>query len=280
MGNKFILVCSILFLIILFGCERGVDNSDTGTLSIKLMDAPFPINLVSEANVTINKIEVRKYQYESEGNPFLVLSEDESTYNLLELQNGITADLVEIEVPVGDYNLIRLYVSSADIKLNDETVYSLKVPSGDETGIKIFIEPSIRVVSGLTTELVLDFDVSQSFVVQGDPFTPAGINGFIFTPVIRAANVSTSGSINGKVVDKDSNILEDANVWIEDNGNTYSSFTDSEGMYILSNIPEGTYTVNATKKTVDVEYDIVPVENVEVVSGNVIQLDDFILTQK
>lgn len=279
MAHKFILVFSILFFLILFGCEKGVDNSDTGTLSIKLTDAPFPIDMVSEANVTINKIEVRKDQSESEGNPFLVLSEDEFTYNLLDLQNGITADLIEIEVPVGDYNLVRLYVSSANIKLTDATVYNLEVPSGDETGIKIFVEPSIRVVGGLTTELVLDFDASQSFVVQGDPFTPAGINGFIFTPVIRAANVSISGSINGKVVD-DSNVLEDANVWILDNGNTYSSFTGSEGLYILSNIPEGTYTVNATKKTVDLEYDTVSVENVEVVAGNVTQLDDFILTQK
>jgi hypothetical protein len=280
MVHKFILVFSILFFLILFGCEKGVDNSDTGTLSIKLTDAPFPIDMVSEANVTINKIEVRKDQSESEGNPFLVLSEDEFTYNLLDLQNGITADLIEIEVPVGDYNLVRLYVSSANIKLTDETVYNLKVPSGDETGIKIFVEPSIRVVGGLTTELVLDFDVSQSFVVQGDPFTPAGINGFIFTPVIRAANVSISGSINGKAVGNNSNVLENANVWIEDNGNTYSSFSDSEGLYILSNIPEGTYTVNATKKTVDVEYDTVSFENVEVVAGNVTQLDDFILTQK
>ncbi len=280
MAHKFILVFSILFFLILFGCEKGVENSDTGILSIKLTDAPFPIDMVSEANVTISMIEVRKDQSESEGNPFLVLSEDEFTYNLLDLQNGITADLVEIEVPVGDYNLVRLYVSSANIKLTDETVYNLEVPSGDETGIKIFVEPSIRVVGGLTTELVLDFDVSQSFVVQGDPFTPAGINGFIFTPVIRAANVSISGSINGKVLDDDSNVLENANVWIEDNGNTYSSFSDSEGLYILSNIPEGTYTVNATKKTVDVEYDIVSVENVEVVAGNVIQLEDYILTQK
>lgn len=280
MAHKFILVFSILFFLILFGCEKGVDNSDTGTLSIKLTDAPFPIDLVSEANVTINKIEVRKDQSESEGNPFLVLSEEEFTYNLLDLQNGITADLVEIEVPVGDYNLVRLYVSSANIKLKDGTAYNLNVPSGDETGIKIFVEPSIRIVGGLTTELVLDFDVSQSFVVQGDPFTPAGINGFIFKPVIRAANVSISGSINGKAVDNDSNVLENANVWIEDNGNTYSSFTDLEGLYILSNIPEGTYTVNATKKTVDVEYDAVSVENVEVVAGTVTQLDDFILTQK
>jgi hypothetical protein len=270
----------ILFLLLLYGCEKSVDTSDTGTLSIKLMDAPFPINLVSEANVKISKVEVRQDNYEPDGNPFIVLSEEELSYNLIDLQNGVTADLVEMEVPVGDYTLVRLYVSHASIKLNDETVYNLKVPSGDETGIKIFIDPPIQIVGGLTSELMLDFDVSQSFVVQGNPSTPAGIQGFIFKPVIRAGNVSTSGSITGKVVDSDAHALKDASVWIEDGDNTYSSFTDADGLYLLSTIPEGTYTVNATKETGDVTYETVSVENVEVVAGNVTQLDDFILTQQ
>jgi hypothetical protein len=231
MIHKPIIFFSLLFLLIAFGCEKGVDNSDTGTLSIKLTDAPFPIDMVSEANVKISMIEVRKAQSESEDNPFLVLSEEEFTYNLLELQNGVTADLVEIEVPIGDYNLVRLYVDSAGIELKDQTEYDLKVPSGSKTGIKIFIDPPIRVVGGLTTELVLDFDVSQSFVVQGNPYTPAGIKGFLFTPVVRAANVSISGRIEGLVTDAESNMLENTYVWIEDNGVTYSSFTDEEGNF-------------------------------------------------
>ena len=136
---------------------------------------------------------------QSEGNPFLILSEEDFVYNLLELQNGITTELVEIEVPTGDYDLVRLYVDSAGIELKDQTEYDLKVPSGSETGIKIIIDPPITVVGGLTTELILDFDVSQSFVVQGNPYTPAGINGFIFTPTIRATNASFAGSIKGTV---------------------------------------------------------------------------------
>jgi hypothetical protein len=278
MVRKLLFLSPILFFFILLGCDNSVDNSNTGTLSIKLTDAPFPIDLVSEANVTINMIEVRKDQSESEGNPFLVLSEDEFSYNLLELQNGITADLVEIEVPVGAYNLVRLYVSKADIILKDEKVYNLKVPSGDETGIKIFVEPSITVVGGLTTELILDFDVGQSFVVQGDPFTPSGINGFIFTPVIRAANVSTSGSIEGTVLDDEPKALENAEVWIEIDGKICSSFTNKEGYYKFSNIPAGTYTVNATKNSAT-PYETVSIEDVEVIAGNMTQIDDIILIQ-
>jgi hypothetical protein len=263
----------LLFSLIVLGCEKGVDNSDTGTLSIKLTDTPFPIDMVSEANVKISKIEIRNAQSESEGNPFLILSEKDSVYNLLELQNGITTELVEIEVPVGDYNLVRLYVDSAGIKLKDQIEYDLKVPSGSETGIKIFIDPPITVVGGLTTELVLDFDVSQSFVVQGNPYTPAGIKGFIFTPVVRAANASISGSIEGVVTDFESNVLEKAYVCIENNGCIYTSFTEEDGHYMLSNIPTGTYTVNVSKKNMNAEVDIVSVEDVVVVAGNRTPLD-------
>jgi hypothetical protein len=285
MSYKFGSAFVILVLLLLFGCEKSVENSDvdagtTGILSIKLMDSPFPIDLVSEANVKISKVEVRQDNNEPDGDPFLILSEKDTVFNLLELQNGISADLVKMEVPVGDYSLVRLYVDSAGITLKDETEFDLKVPSGEQTGIKIVIEPPVRVVGGLTSELMLDFDVSKSFVVQGNPSTQAGIKGFIFKPVIHAVNTASSGSIQGKVLDNESNTLEDASVWIEADTTTYTTFTDTDGFYLLSGIPQGTYTVNATKQTADAAYDTVSVENVEVITGNVIQLDDFILTQK
>jgi hypothetical protein len=37
-------------------------------------------------------------------------------YNLLELQNGITRDVVRMEMPVGSYDLVRLHVDTANIK--------------------------------------------------------------------------------------------------------------------------------------------------------------------
>jgi hypothetical protein len=33
--------------------------------------------------------------------------------------------------------------------------------------------------------VLVDFDVDQNFVIQGNPETPAGINGILFTPVLR-----------------------------------------------------------------------------------------------
>ena len=41
MRNKIILALPVLFFILLFGCEKGVDNNDMGILSIKLTDTPI-----------------------------------------------------------------------------------------------------------------------------------------------------------------------------------------------------------------------------------------------
>ena len=40
------------------------------------------------------------------------------------------------------------------------------------------------IAPGETLVLLVDFDVDESFVIQGDPETPAGIYGALFTPTI------------------------------------------------------------------------------------------------
>ena len=194
LGKCSLLIIAAVVLGLIVGCgDDSVTDGEVGTLVVRLTDAPFPIDFVNEANVTINKIELRE---SADGDdPFLTLIEDaQLQFNLLDLQNDVTANLVQIDIEVGSYNLVRLFVTEPNVVLKDETNFDLTVPSGAQTGIKIFIEPAIEVVGGLTSELLLDFDVSKSFVVQGNPNTPAGISGFIFTPV-RAVNMSTAGRI-------------------------------------------------------------------------------------
>ncbi|MCI0696586.1 DUF4382 domain-containing protein [candidate division KSB1 bacterium] len=261
-----------LIFVLLAGCQKnsttGSNNGAEGSLVVRITDGPFPISLVDEANVTISKIEIRKAN-ENEGFPFITVSDDTHKLNLINLRNAITQDLPEVKIPVGTYNLVRLYVADASIVVGDkleeeEQVYDLTVPSGAETGIKIFIDPPITIESGLTSELLLDFDLSKSFEVQGDPNTPAGINGFHFDPVIRAVNNMTTGRILGVVTDTASGALADAQVWVEQQSVIASTFTSSEGLYALMGLPAGTYSAYATKAG----YDTVAVSNVDVVAGN------------
>jgi hypothetical protein len=258
-----------LFAIILFLGFTACNNDEgsdlaTGRLVVKMTDAPFPHSLVAEANVTIDKIEVRSSE-EGEGSPFLLLSNEEFSLNLLDLTNGVTVTLADIEVPVGTYDLVRLYVKDAGISMVDGKEFDLKVPSGAQTGIKIFTNPPVVVAGGLTSELLLDFDVSNSFVVQGNPHTPAGIKGFIFKPVIKATNLSEAGRLTGVVTDEEETGLEGAqiSVFAADTLHT-SSFTDENGNYTILGLHQGLYDV---KVELD-GYEGSEIEDVEIVAGN------------
>ncbi len=266
-----------LFLLCMFFAACDSDNvsapsNGQGTLILRLTDSPFPIDLVAEANVTITKIDARNDSAVT-GNPFIVLAEDTLSFNLLDLQNGVTATLVETDVPPGNYDLLRLFVSEANVVLKDSTAFDLKVPSGAQTGIKIFVQPAIQVIGDLSAELLLDFDVSKSFIVKGNPNTPAGILGFNFKPVIRAVNQSLAGTLAGSVSDANATILPEAMVWVEQDSIVSTVFTDDVGAYTIMGLPAGDYTVHATKSN----HDTVSVSGISIVAGNAIQ-QDFVLT--
>lgn len=171
----------------------GCDNSSTeeaGSARVRLLltDAPFPFDLVSEANVVITDVMLK-----GSGADSVLLSDGDQSFNLLDLQNGITAPLADLEVAAGTYSQLRIRVSdSAKVILNDASEFDLKIPSGSQSGIKVLLG-NIELQDGDLAQITVDFDVEDSFVVQGNPNTPAGIKGFIFKPVIKAKTVVING---------------------------------------------------------------------------------------
>jgi hypothetical protein len=263
-----------VIIIVLGGCQKNEYNDYLGKLVIHLTDAPFPIEYIEEAKVIITKVEIRR-EDENNGYPFLTLMEDTVEFNLLELRNGVTAKLLEMDIPADRYNLLRLYVHQAGLKVKEMETYDMKVPSGSQTGIKIFIDPALEVIGGLTSELLLDFNLENSFVLKGNMHTPAGIKGFNFKPVIRAVNNTTAGRIEGTVTDTALVELENASVWIEQDSVIATAITDSLGFYALIGIPAGIYSIYASKE----DYDTAYYDNVEIVAGNM-TIQDFVLTPK
>lgn len=243
-------------------------NEDGGRISIQLTDAPFPTDLVAEANVTIEKIDIRSSNNGEEGEfsgPFTVLSEEEMSFNLLDLTNGITANLVDLEVEPGSYDLIRLYIKDASVKLSDETVFNLTIPSGAETGLKLFITPSIEVTEEISAELLLDFDVSKSFQIQGSLDGPSGINGVIFKPVIKVSNLSTSGRLVGTTTNIEDLAIEGVTVSLMTADTVYTTtFTGEDGGYSVLGVDAGTYNVVYELDG----YTAITLENVEITAGN------------
>jgi hypothetical protein len=249
------------------GCSQTEDtNFETepgnGYVVIKLTDAPFPAGLVAEANVTIDWVQLIEYDgeageqeiHESDSAYVMFALENTVTFNLLHLNNGITAVLGEQEVPAGNYDEIRLHIVDASIVLTDGTEYDLKIPSGNTSGLKIKMDPYLNLEDGGYAEVLLDFDVSRSFVVRGN-IDKGKVNGFIFKPVVRAvANVqTTAGEVNGIVSDTTGALLDDALLTLMAGEDTIASaITDTTGFYAMIGIAPGDYTLFCDKDSFEI----------------------------
>lgn len=256
--------------LLMSGCNK-TEIGGPGRLSVKITDDPFNISSVKSAEVTISKIEIRKAGA-NEGDPFIDLPINPVTIDIFKLRNGITQELVNLAVPQGDYDLVRLFVDEANLTLKDpEETFNMKVPSGEQTGIKVFINPVIHVEGGISAELLLDFDLSKSFVMRGHN----AHNGFIFKPCIKATNSSTEGRIEGFVKDdsQDKVGIEDATVSLQkDAEEPVTTLTDASGHYAFIGVLAGTYSVSAEMQN----YVASSVESVVVVPGNKVT-QDFVL---
>jgi hypothetical protein len=246
---------SLALLLLLAACgggsTGGTGASTTGTLVVKMQDAP--VDGAENVFVTIARVEV--FRSTEEGEVREVLVDTPAQYDLLELQNGVTAVLGDGELPVGDYEAIRLIIladSKTDIDtfpaedLNnyiviDGEAYALIVPSGAQTGIKL--QHDFSITADAIRELTLDFDVRQSVHRRGhQPI-------FNLRPTIRMIDTIVSGHITGTVTTSDASPLPEGTVVSAHQGGVEvaSGFVDVvTGEYRIGPLLAGTYDLLAS----------------------------------
>lgn len=278
----FVLMIIVLGTALMLSCSKDdTMNNYTegkGKVNIYLTDAPFPVNLVSKTVVSIDKVEIRKQESDTSGAEFITLTDEPMEVDLLTLSNGVTELLASVELEAGSYDLIRMHVGESTVYLNDDTQFDLKVPSGSSSGLKIKIKPAIEISSGQTADVLLDFDVSKSFVAKGN-WKKGNLLGFNFKPVIRCVLLDMAGRIEGTVLDTASNALEHASVkvWMEteemNDSLITSAFTNPAGNYQIIGILAGNYymTTELDSFTTDTVF------NVNVTTGESTEVD-FMLT--
>jgi len=182
---------------------------------------------------------------------WLTVFEGEKSFSLLDLQNGRTDLLADTELVSGRYTQTRLVVKEGRIKLiGVPEPFVLKVPSGEQTGIKLHF--TFEITGGEETVLLLDVDLSRAFrpIPGGRIDDPASIRTFHFTPSVamKLINLVDAGTITGVVVDDAAIPLEDVVVTAYDDSDDEVGATGSEpdGSFALGGLHAGTYRLEFT----------------------------------
>ena len=255
MVSRITTICILLLSFILINCQQSDTSApnDSGNIILRLTDAPFPHDKVSEVNVTITGIILDS---ESRTEPIDLL-ETPIQVNLLQLTNGVTVTLANSELPSGSYGLLKISLSDVKIVLSDKTVFDLNARENELGGTEIVLPTQFDIGPGLTKDLLLDFDVSRSFIPRMSPEANMGIAGFYFNPVIHLSDNASSGSLSGIVtssVENKISRIHGATVSVTRADTLVTTtFTDRSGMYTILGLETGTYELKAEMNGYEVQ---------------------------
>ena len=284
------------------GCGDSTGPDAPATFKVMLTDGPD--DYLASANVQIGEVWAIQA-----GGPPIQLSADGGSFDLLDLQNGVMAELASAELDASIRILqLRLHVVSADVTLGSdgETEYmfasgeksqELFIPSGAQSGIKINLRSvdgnedgaGVDLVPGETILAVVDMDVEQNFVFTGNASDPTMLPDMQFTPLLRATLVDVAGSISGTVTYASATpdepgesasieaVLTNSNVPVaEMETATASAIAAEDGTYTVYFLSPGEYDVSATATIDAVGYSDGPL-SVDVGDGEDVTGVDFTL---
>ena len=158
------------YLLVLSGFMDGFVKEGTGTLVMKLTDAPPDLNITA-ALVTISQVNVHYAGTNDTNGSWITVINESQTFDLIQIQNA-TEFLGSMSLPAGWYTQIRLFVDSAIVTI-DGIQYDLKIPSN-----KVKLITPWLLQDGQTLTLTLDFDVQKSVHETGS-------GNYIMKPTIK-----------------------------------------------------------------------------------------------
>lgn len=269
--KKFIKFCLLLSIpLLILSCnddDSSTTTRDEGTarVAVRLTDAPGDYDHVF---IDVVGVEV-KYQDndgdEDTENTVILTNVNAGVYDLLELTGGVSVLLGDQEVPAGTISQMRLILGDENSVVVDGETFALSTPSAQQSGLKLQLDETLT--DGVFYEFILDFDVDKSIVLQGN-------GNYQLKPVIRAAVAAESGAISGNVLP----LGVQVQVVATDGLIEITSYTDGDGNFVLSGVPEGVYTLTITAE-VAAGLEAAVLENVAVQTDAVTDVGVIVLTE-
>jgi len=201
--TRFLAVAASAALLAACGSSDGGGQPQTGFLTVGVTDAP--VDMAAAVVVKFTGVELKP-----KGEPAFSIDFDiAKSLDLIQLQGEDRALLLDDEeIDAGEYEWMRLKVV-ADPNLPGDSYLQLeengaecemRVPSGDETGLKLNRGFTIGV--GTTTDFTIDFDLRKSIVAPPGQQTivdTCNNQAFMLKPVLRMVDNLQVGAISGDV---------------------------------------------------------------------------------
>lgn len=179
-----------------------------GRVAVHLTDAPGRPGALRRVELFIVRIDARlkeaspaelRHGLEDDAagrDGWVTLSEPKQPLDVLSLRGGTLAMIGEAALEPGDYRALRLVIQPgrSRVVLRGGHVLDLAralvLPDSARKAIDVPLDRPLRVEPGVTTELVIDFDLARSLQVDAE----GARREIRFTPVIRAAGRAAPAS--------------------------------------------------------------------------------------
>jgi hypothetical protein len=196
-----------------WGCEHSSTSpakTTSGTSHVLLIDAPFPYDRLARVDLYIVSVSGSLSADTGLGNGggnFVTLAEPRRRINVLALQNGANVELGSLKLPRGAVTAVRMVIDtdSSSITLRDGRVLTGATTPGiawqssaGRPTLNALIQEQID-VPDTGAVIVIDYDVGASFIPPQEIDPTSTDSGFVFSPVLRAADALRTGAITGVV---------------------------------------------------------------------------------
>jgi len=205
----------------LVACGGGGDSGiapapAAGTLRVALTDAPACG--FDEVNVTVERVRVHQSSTANDGDGGwydIPVVNGPRKIDLLTLTNGVLLELGQTTLPAGEYEQIRLVLTSNKSRPMANTVIptngietEMDTPSAAQSGLKLI--DGFTVAPNTMTDIVLDFDACKSIVKRGNgsyglkpvltmiPRTLTAIVGYVDTGLTDITVTAQNGGVVAK----------------------------------------------------------------------------------
>jgi hypothetical protein len=256
-------ILSIASLPVLISCKKSGAGDGNARLQVYLTDDPGDYEAVyidvKDVQINVTGDDINGWQS--------LQGVHANVYDLLKLVNDDDTLLTDSNIPSGKLHQLRLVLGTENyVKVQGTAeLIKLETPSAQQSGLKLNIQQDVQ--DGILYTITLDFDVSKSIVKTGN-------NKYMLKPTIRTILNAVGGSIKGVVMPK---TFQTAVYAVQGPDTIASTFSDTDGGYLIRGLAAGTYGV--FYKPSDVTYKDSLRTNISVLSNTVTKIDSTFLHQ-